>query len=70
MNVVIGTRGQPKKFDVPHSSQEKADDDDASGTALFKFWRSEKLTDREEVGDARNRQRGHEVRPASIVEVA
>ena len=46
MNIIIGARGQPKKFNVPHSSQDEPDDDNASGNALFKFRRSEKLTDR------------------------
>ena len=39
-------------------------------TRRGKSWRSEKLTDRQEVRDARKRQRGHEVRSASIAEVA
>ena len=41
MNIIIGARGQPEKFNVPHSSQDKPNDNNVSG----KFWRSEKLTD-------------------------
>ena len=66
MNIIIGARGQPKKFNVPHSSQDEPNDDDAPR----KSWRSEKLTDRQEVHDARKRQRGHEVRSTPIAEVA
>src|SRR6267378_4266813 len=46
MDIIIGARGQPKKCNVPHSSQDKPDDDNAPGNASFKFGRSEKLTDR------------------------
>jgi hypothetical protein len=42
MDIVIGARGQPKKFNVPHSSQDEPNDDNASG----KPWRGKKLTDR------------------------
>jgi hypothetical protein len=35
-----------------------------------KFWCGEELTDREEVHDARKRQRGHEGWPTPITEVA
>ena len=42
MNIIIGARGHPKKFDVPNSSQDEPNDDNASG----KCWGSEKLTDR------------------------
>jgi hypothetical protein len=42
MNIIIGARGHPKKFDVPHSSQDEPNDDNASG----EWWGSEKLTDR------------------------
>ena len=42
MNIIIGARGQPKKFNVPDSSQDQPNDDNSSG----KSWRSEKLTDR------------------------
>jgi hypothetical protein len=66
MDIIIGARGHPKKFNVPPSSQDEPNDDNASG----KSWRSEKLTDGEEIGDARKRQRGHEVRSAPIAEVA
>jgi hypothetical protein len=41
MNIIIGARRHPKKFNVPHSSQEEPNDDNASG----KSWRSEKLAD-------------------------
>jgi hypothetical protein len=30
MNIVVSSRGQPKKFNVPHSSQHEPNDDDAS----------------------------------------
>jgi hypothetical protein len=66
MNIIVGARGHPKKFNVPHSSQDEPSDDNSSG----KSSRSEKLTDRQEVHDARKRQRGHEVRSTSIAEVA
>ena len=42
MNIVVGARGSPKKFNVPHSSKEEPNDDNASGEC----WGSEKLTDR------------------------
>jgi hypothetical protein len=42
MNIIIGAGGQPKKFNVPHSRQDEANDDDAPG----KSWRSEQLTNR------------------------
>jgi hypothetical protein len=42
MNIVINTSRHPKKFNVPKSSQEEPNDDNASGES----WRSEKLTDR------------------------
>src|SRR6266699_6158546 len=70
MNIIIGARGQPKKFNVPHSSEDEPNDDDAPGNALFKSGRSEKLADRQEVHNARNRQGGHEVRTTSVAEVA
>src|ERR1700730_9719640 len=70
MDIIIGARGQAKKFNVPHNSQNEPNDDKAPGNTWFKFRRSKNLTDRQEVGDARKRQRGHEVRPASIAEVA
>jgi hypothetical protein len=66
MDVIIGARGHPKKGYVPHRGQDEPNDDNASG----KSWRNEKLTDRQEVGDSRKRQKGHEVRPAPIAEVA
>jgi hypothetical protein len=55
---------------MPHSSQDEPNDDNAPGNASFKSGRSEKLTDRQEVHDARNRQRGHKVWPTPIDEVA
>lgn len=42
MDIIIGARGHPKKFNVPPSSQDEPNDDNSSG----KFWRGEKLTDR------------------------
>jgi hypothetical protein len=42
MDVVVSACRQSKKFDVPHSSQDEPDDDNAPG----KFWCGEKLTDR------------------------
>jgi hypothetical protein len=66
MNIIVVAWGHPKKFNVPHGSQNESNDDNASG----EFLRGEKLTDREKVCDARKRQRGHEVRPTPIVEVA
>ena len=66
VNIIIGACGHSKKFNVPYSSQDESDDDNPSR----KSWRSEELTDREEVGDSRNRQRGHEVWPTSVAEVA
>ena len=69
MNIIIGARGHPKKFNVPRGCQDEPNDDNAPGNASFKSGRSEKLTDRQEVHDARNRQRGHEVRSTSIAEV-
>src|SRR6266478_858400 len=41
MNIIISARGHPKKFNVPHSSQDEPNDDNSPG----KSWRSEKLTD-------------------------
>jgi hypothetical protein len=70
MNIIIGARGQTEKFNVPQCSQDKPNDDNAAGNASFKFGRSEKLTDRQEVRDSRKRQRGHEVWPTPIAEVA
>jgi hypothetical protein len=66
MNIIIGGRRQPKKFNVPNRSQDEQSDDNSPG----KLWRSEKLTDRQEVGDARKRQRGHEIWSTSIAEIA
>src|ERR1700674_655995 len=70
MNVIIGARRHPKKCNAPHSSQDEPNDDNASGNASFKFGRSEKLADRQEVGDSRQRQRGHKVRTTPVAEGA
>jgi hypothetical protein len=66
MNIIIGARGHPKKCNVPHSSEDEPNDDNSPR----KYWRSEKLTDRQEVHDSRKRQRGHEGWPTPIAEVA
>jgi hypothetical protein len=66
MDIIIGTRRHPKKFNLPHSSQDKPEDNDAPR----KSWRCEKLTDRQEVRDSRKRQRRHEIWSASVGEVA
>jgi hypothetical protein len=66
MDIIIGARGQLKKCNVPHGSQDEPNDNNAPG----KSWRGEKLTDRQEVHDARKRQRAHEVWPTPIAEVA
>ncbi len=42
MDIVLGARGQPKKCNVPRSSQYEPNHDNAPG----KSWRSEKLADR------------------------
>jgi len=42
MDIIIGARGHPKKFNVPPSSQDEPNHDNASG----KSGRSEKLTNR------------------------
>ena len=34
MDIIIGARGQPKKFNVPHSSQDEPNDDNAPGKIL------------------------------------
>ena len=31
MDIIIGARGHPKKFNVPHSSQDEPNDDNAAG---------------------------------------
>jgi hypothetical protein len=56
MDIIIGARGQPKKFDVPHSGQGEPNDENSPGNARFKIGRREKLTDRQQVRNARNRQ--------------
>jgi hypothetical protein len=65
MNIIIGARGQPKKFNVPHSSQDQSNDNDTPQ----KFWTCEKLTDCQQVRDSGEGQRSHEVRPTPIAEV-
>jgi hypothetical protein len=66
MDIIIGARGHPKKCNVPHSSHDEPNDDNSPG----KSGRSETLTDRQEVHDARKRQRGYEGWPTPIAEVA
>jgi len=66
VDIVIDARGHSKKFNVPESGQYEPNDHNSPG----KCWRSEKLTDRQEVYDARKRQRGHEVWPTPVAEVA
>jgi hypothetical protein len=66
MNVIIGACGKPKKFNVPHGSQDQPEHDDT----LRKSKKKKKLTDREEVDDARDRQGGHEVWSTSVAEVS
>jgi hypothetical protein len=51
MNVVIRSRRQPKKFDVPHRSQDQSDYDNAPG----KCRRGEKFADGCEIRDTRSR---------------
>jgi hypothetical protein len=72
MDIIIGARGHPKKFNVPHGSQDEAKDDNAPGKYRCGAGASpaKKLSDRQEVHDARKRQRGHEVRSTPIAEVA
>jgi hypothetical protein len=31
MDIIISARGQPKKFNVPHSSQDEPNDDNSPG---------------------------------------
>jgi hypothetical protein len=70
MDIIIGSSGHPKKFNVPHSGHDEPNDDNAPQNAPFKFGRSEKLTDRQQVRDSRKRQRRHEPRSTPITEVA
>lgn len=70
MNVIIGARWEPKKFNMPRSGKNEPNDDNASGKSWFKFWLSEKFPDREEVHDSRKCQRCQEVRPTPVAEVA
>ncbi len=37
MDIIIGSRGQPKKFNVPDGSQDEPDDDDTSGKSQSNF---------------------------------
>jgi hypothetical protein len=66
MNIVVSSRGQSKKFNVPHRSQDESNDHNAPGET----WCRKKLTNCEEIHDSRDRQSGHEVRAAAIAEVA
>src|ERR1700724_3533152 len=66
MDIIIHARGHPKKFSVPHGSQDEPNGNSVPGES----WSSEKLTDRQQVHDAGKRQRGHEVRSTSVAEVA
>jgi hypothetical protein len=66
MNIIIGSRRHPKKFNVPHSRQQKSDNHNPPG----KPWHDKEFTYRQEIRDAGQRQRGHEVRPTSIAKVA
>jgi hypothetical protein len=66
MDIIIGTRRHPKKFNVPHSRQDEPDHDNAPGGPC----RSEEIADRQEVHDARKRQRSKEVGSTSVTEVA
>src|SRR5262249_43741153 len=69
MNVVVGARGQPEKFNVPDCSQGDPDDAKAPGKCAGGLLAKE-LTDREEVSNPRYRERSHEWRPAAISKVA
>jgi hypothetical protein len=42
MDIIIDARRHPKKFNLPHSSQDEPEDNDEPR----KSWRCEKLTDR------------------------
>jgi hypothetical protein len=66
MDIIIGPRGQAKKFNMPHCCKDESNDDNAPG----KSWCGKQLTDRQQVHDSRKRQRDHEVRSAPIAEVA
>jgi hypothetical protein len=66
VNIIIGSRRQTKKTNVPYSSQHKANDDYMPP----KSWRSEQLADRTEVHNARKGQKQHEVRAAPIGKIA
>ena len=65
IDILIGFRGHAKEFNVPYDSHNESNDDNVSG----KFLSSEKLTNRQEICDACESQRGHEVRPAPIGEI-
>jgi hypothetical protein len=49
MDITICAYGIPKKLNVPHSRQEEPNHDNTTAEC----WGSEKLTDRQEVHDAR-----------------
>jgi hypothetical protein len=66
VDIIIGARGQPKKLDVPHSSQDEPGDDDAP----LKSRCCEELADREQVRGPRKRKRRIEVRSTPIAEAA
>jgi len=66
MNVVIDSRRQSEKLNVPKCRHDQSEDDNALG----KDWRGKEFTDREEVSDPRERQGRHEMRPPAIAEVA
>jgi hypothetical protein len=51
MNIIVGAWGQPKKFNLPDSSQDKSEDDKAPP----KSSRCEELTDRQQIDDGRKR---------------
>ncbi len=58
MNIVVCAGWQAEKLDMPDGSENKPKNDDSSG----KSGRSKKFADREQVNEARNPQRGEEVR--------
>ena len=66
MNVIVSASGKPKKFNVPQGGEDEPNDHNASRKSIG----CEKLTDRQEVGDACEGQRGHEIRTTSVGEVA
>ena len=70
MDIIIRARRLPQKLNVPHRGKEETNNDDAPSYLLFKFRRNEKLAHRQEIRNAGNSQRGHEVWSAPIAEVA